>query len=86
VARNEIKKIFCNDPNPMNKNQKNFLQIIIDEIKEELREDSENFILKGCKDNYQILVEMGYFKINDDDKPKIGAKMNNLNLVDDEFI
>jgi hypothetical protein len=36
----------------MNKNQKNFLQIIIDEIKEELREDSENFILKGCKDNY----------------------------------
>jgi hypothetical protein len=30
------------------------------------------------------LVEMGYFKINDEDKPKIDAKMNNLNLVDDD--
>jgi len=29
---------------------------------------------------------MGYFKINDDEKPKIDSKINNINLVDDDFI
>lgn len=31
---------------------------------------------------------MGYFKIRDDDKPKVNfnSKLNNLNLIDDDFI
>lgn len=36
----------------MNKQHKTILQTIIDEIKDELREDSENYILKQCKEKY----------------------------------
>lgn len=50
-ARNEIQRIFCYHPNPISKkSQKTFVQTIIDEVKNELKEDAENYVISKCKD------------------------------------
>jgi hypothetical protein len=41
-----------------------FLQSIIDEVVEELKEDAENFVVYESSRKYQDLIEMGYFKID----------------------
>lgn len=46
-----------------NKNQKSFLINILDEIKSELKEDAEKFVLHECAANYETLLNTGYFKL-----------------------
>lgn len=45
-----------------NKGQKSFLSSIKEEIKDELKEDAETFILGQCGEKYRQIIEAGYFK------------------------
>jgi len=42
---------------------KSLFESIIDEVKSELKEDAENFVVQECSKKYQDLIQMGYFKI-----------------------
>lgn len=61
-VRREIFEIFTAQSSE-NRNSKSFLVSIMDEIKNELREDSENFVLNESGKKYDSIINTGYFKM-----------------------
>lgn len=67
--RESIKRIFLQEGNPMqigsirSRKAKTFSACIQQEVKNELREDAETWVLKECKTSYEKLIKKGYFKI-----------------------
>ena len=67
-VRKEIFEIFTNNGvsgNMERGKNKCFLASIMAEIKNELKEDSENHVLTQCGSTYHSLINTGYFKINE---------------------
>lgn len=71
MARKDVKRRFLNDPNPMMSSsakgaqQRTFVASILDEIRDELKEDAEANVIGECKAKYTKLIKMGYFRIDD---------------------
>jgi predicted house-cleaning noncanonical NTP pyrophosphatase (MazG superfamily) len=86
-VRKEIFEIFTNNGSSGNLargSNKCFLSSILDEIKAELKEDSENNVLKECGTTYQTLINTGYFKINE---PSIKEVQNeSRKLIEEDII
>lgn len=72
-ARREILRYLYTDTKSIQelakKGQKPFVQSIIQEVKEELREDAESHVISLCKEKYSELIDMGYFKLEDQNGP-----------------
>lgn len=60
--RREIFEIISSKSQDSLRGQKSFLVSILDEIKQELKEDAEKQILRECSETYRELIETGYFK------------------------
>ena len=53
------------------KGKKSFYEVILDEVKNELKEDSEKCVLEEAREKYEQILATGYFKINiDGSKPR----------------
>ena len=68
IVRREIIDLFTKvEPTTvgLKGTKKCFLQSIIDEIKNELKEDCENHVLRLSGITYQQMMNAGYFKINE---------------------
>ena len=61
--RREIFEIISNRA----PNSKSLFVSIMDEIKSELKEDAEKFVLKQCGQKYESIIGMGYFKRENSD-------------------
>ena len=86
-VRKEIFEIFTNNGSSGNLDrQKNkcFLSSIMNEIKNELKEDSENFVLTQCGTTYQSLINTGYFKINEPCRKEV--QNESRRLIEEDII
>lgn len=66
--RREIFEIFSAQNTEANKGSKSFLVSIIEEVKNELKENAEKFVIDQCSSKYSEMMSTGYFKINDEIK------------------
>lgn len=67
-SRKEIQRIFCQDNSTItSKVEQPFILSILDEVKEELKEDAENFIVQQSRARYREIIQMGYFSIGSQD-------------------
>lgn len=88
----DVKKRFIRGPSQINsgpskaQKQRTFMETIVEEIEEELREDAELFVIKKCKEKYRELIEMGYFKMLDDEYKRGGIDAPYGDSRDEEFI
>lgn len=64
--------------------EKPFIQSIIDEIKEELREDAESHVINRCRSKYKDLIQMGYFKYREEKKQMQGSSRKQMGSALDQ--
>lgn len=58
-SRKEIQRIFCQDNNltTSSKVETPFIPSIIEEVKEELKEDAENHVILQCRKIYKNMIQ-----------------------------
>jgi len=65
------------------RNQKSFLVSILEEVRNELKEDAEKFVLSECSEKYQTLLEMGYFRSSETTESRV---QDPRRAVDEDYI
>jgi hypothetical protein len=69
--RREIFEIFSAQNTQANKGSKSFLMSIVDEVKTELKEDAEKYVIDQCNQKYTQMMSTGYFKIQNETKKEV---------------
>jgi transcriptional accessory protein Tex/SPT6 len=75
TARKRVKEQFLKASNPMMSSsakgaqQRTFAASMLEEIRDELREDAEAHVIGECKATYSELIKMGYFRV-DGERPQ----------------